>query len=69
MAQTTSVPMRLSRIRNLAANQGDRRERLEEIIEIAQGLLKEFPKQKKSRKETGGRDRMESGGHDRSDAT
>jgi hypothetical protein len=61
--QKRSEPMRLARIRVLAANQGDRRAKLEEIIEIANDLLKEYGP--KPRKERGGRDRNETGGRDR----
>lgn len=61
-----SVPMRLARIRVLSANQGDRVGKLKEMIEIAEGLLKELGG--KTRKKTGGRDRMERDGHDRGES-
>jgi hypothetical protein len=60
-----SVPMRFSRIRNLAANQGDRKAKLQEIIEIATDMLKEFKAPPKARREKTGRDRSETGGRDR----
>ena len=63
---TRSGSMSLARIRVLTANQGDRRAKLEEIVEIATAMLKDYGP--KPRKERGGRDRNETGGRDRGES-